>query len=65
MTNPCQDDLREKVARKTRRIVDRQSSLELAEFLAQGQRRSRQQRKVSVATQPLHLAGLQPAVVSA
>jgi hypothetical protein len=40
-----QADLRKRVAEKTHRIVDRQQPLSLEAFLAQGQKRSRQQRK--------------------
>ena len=50
---PRQKQLREVMAEKTRRIVDRQAALTLPEFLDQGQARSRQQRKNS--EEPTHL----------
>ncbi|MEI6653338.1 MAG: hypothetical protein WCP45_01105 [Verrucomicrobiota bacterium] len=40
-----QADLRKKLADKTRKIVGQQPPLTLPQFLAQGQERSRQQRK--------------------
>jgi len=40
-----QADLRKRLAAKTRKIVVQQKLLTLAQFLAQGQERSRQQRK--------------------
>jgi hypothetical protein len=40
-----QANVRKQIADKTRKIVDQQKSLTLAEFLAQGQKRSRQKRK--------------------
>jgi len=38
-------DVRKQLAEKTCKIVDQQKSLTLPQFLAQGQQRSRQQRK--------------------
>lgn len=43
--NKSQADSRKKVAEKTHKIVERQGPLSLEAFLAQGQKRSRQQRK--------------------
>lgn len=63
--NRCQDELREKTARKTRRIVEKQGALELEEFLAQGRKRSRQQRKASVESQAPHLNGLPQSAILA
>ncbi|MCX6877161.1 MAG: hypothetical protein NTW21_25630 [Verrucomicrobia bacterium] len=40
-----QADVRKQLAEKTRKIVDQQKPLTLPQFLAQGQQRSRQQRK--------------------
>lgn len=59
--NRCQDELRQKVARKTRTIVDKQSPLALEEFLAQGRKRSRQQRKILPVEQPMPFGGLENA----
>jgi len=63
--NQSQIECRKKVAQKTRRVVERQGALELAEFLAQGQKRSRQRRKVRLETPPLCLGGLPQGIVSA
>ena len=59
--NRCQDQLRQKVARKTRTIVDKQRPLALEEFLAQGRTRSRQRRKILPVEQPMPFGGLGPA----
>ena len=56
--NRCQDELRRKVARKTKAIVDKQTPLALEEFLAQGRKRSRQQRKISPVEHPMPFGGL-------
>lgn len=56
--NRCQDELRQKVARKTKAIVDKQSPLALEEFLAQGQKRSRQRREILPVEQPMPFGGL-------
>lgn len=65
MMNQCQDELRKKMARKTRVIVEKQGALELEQFLAQGRKRSRQQRKVLVPQQVRHLQDLPQGVVLA
>lgn len=63
--NQSQIELRKKVAQKTRRVVERQGPLELAEFLAQGRKRSRQRRKVLAETPSLRLSGLPQVITSA
>lgn len=65
MMNQCQDELRKKMARKTRVIVEKQGALELEEFLAQGRKRSRQQRKVLETQQVPHSQSLPQRVVLA
>jgi len=63
--NPTQTALRNKVAQQTRRVVERQRPLELTEFLAQGRKRSRQQRKLSAGLPTLPFVGLPQAVATA
>jgi hypothetical protein len=48
MGNERQNEFRERMARKTRRIVEKQEAVSLEEFIRQGQRRSRQQRAIEV-----------------
>ena len=62
--NQLQTDLRNKMAQKTRRIVARQGPLGLEEFLAQGRKRSRQQRASSEESPPIRLVGLRRAAAS-
>jgi hypothetical protein len=57
--------LRNQVAAKTRRIVERQGPLDLERFLAQGQKRSRQRRDPAREPSPQGCAVLLPKTTTA
>lgn len=65
MGNQCQKDARKKMALKTSRIVEKQGPVTLEEFLAQGHKRSRQQRKSEVDSTNRHCDSLPASAILA